>query len=250
MLKRMLRRGWGMVLLLWTAGLSAQGVTELRVAAAADLQPVLPGIIAAFEQQNHAHIGVTYGASGVLTTQIENGAPFDVFLAADMGFPLRVIAAGQSADAQPALIARGTLVLWQRRDQAKAMPPLTIDALTSPAVKKIAIANPKTAPYGRAAMSSLEKLGLLPQVKDKLVTAENIAQAAQFAESGNADVGLISENSAARPPLTTEGMYIKMPADSYPAIEQGGIVLRNAKDTTLAHAFVSAVANAMLQPKH
>jgi molybdate transport system substrate-binding protein len=223
----------------------AQVGAELHVAAAADLQPVLPQIAADFEQRNHVRVAITYGASGTLTTQIENGAPYDVFMAADMKYPERIISGGLAGAARPVLYARGVLVLWARRDST--VQPLTLDSLRNEKLKRLAIANPQTAPYGRAAMAMLESMGLTSQVKEKLVTAENVAQAAQFAESGNADAGLISLNSAANPPLLHEGTYIVMPT-SYPPIEQGAIVLRRAHDAKMAHAFVEAVAKLTLQP--
>jgi molybdate transport system substrate-binding protein len=224
----------------------AQTDAALHVAAAADLQPILPAIAADFEQHNHVRIAITYGASGTLTTQIENGAPFDVFMAADMKYPERIISAGLADSARPVLYARGVLVLWARRDSP--VQPLSLGSLRDEKVKRLAIANPQTAPYGRAALAMLESMGLTSQVKDKLVTAENVAQAAQFAESGNADAGLISLNSAANPPLLHEGTYVVMPPASYPPIEQGAVVLRRAHDAKIAHAFVEAVAKVTLQP--
>jgi molybdate transport system substrate-binding protein len=224
----------------------AQTDAVLHVAAAADLQPVLPGIAADFEQHNHVRIAITYGASGTLTTQIENGAPFDVFMAADMKYPERIISAGLADTARPVLYARGVLVLWARKDST--IQPLTLDSLRDERLRRLAIANPQTAPYGRAAIAMLESMGLSSQVKEKLVTAENVAQAAQFAESGNADAGLISLNSAANPPLLHEGTYVVMPPTSYPPIEQGAIVLRRARDAKTAHAFVEAVTKVTLQP--
>jgi molybdate transport system substrate-binding protein len=240
-------RAASLILLLGGYALAgAQAGAVLHVAAAADLQPVLPRIAADFEQRNHVRIAITYGASGTLATQIENGAPFDVFMAADMKYPERLISAGLADTARPLLYARGVLVLWARRDST--VQPLTRDSLRNEKLKRLAVANPQTAPYGRAAMAMLESMGLTSEMKEKLVTAENVAQAAQFAESGNADAGLISLNSAANPPLLHEGTYVAMPPTSYPPIEQGAIVLRRARDAKMAHAFVEAVAKVTLQP--
>lgn len=223
---------------------SAQTARALHVAAAADLRPVLPKIAANFERQNHLRVEITYGASGTLTAQIENGAPFDVFLAADMSFPKQIISAGLASASQPTLYARGVLVLWARKDSV--LQPLTLDSLHDGKLRRLAIANPQTAPYGRAAMAALKTSGLVAEVTPKLVTAENIAQAAQFAESGSADAGMISMNSADNPPLAKEGTYIVIPARSYPPIEQGAVVLRRAADAGQAQAFVDAVAKALL----
>jgi molybdate transport system substrate-binding protein len=161
-----------------------------------------------------------------------------------MKYPERIIYAGLSYTASPILYARGVLVLWARKDSP--IQPLTLGSLRDVKLKRLAIANPKTAPYGRAAMAALEKMGLTSELQNKLVTAENIAQAAQFAESGNADAGLISLNSARSTPLAGEGTFVAMPAMSYPPIEQGAIVLRKASDKKQAHSFVEAVANNML----
>jgi molybdate transport system substrate-binding protein len=236
-------------LLLATGCAKAIGQTPvtLRVGAAADLQPVLPAIAAKFEQQNHVHLDITYGASGTLTAQIESGAPFDVFMAADMNYPARIISAGLSYTASPILYARGVLVLWARKDSP--IQPLTLGSLRDVRLKRLAIANPKTAPYGRAAMAALEKMGLASELQMKLVTAEDIAQAAQFAESGNADAGLISLNSASSAPLASQGSFVAIPAMSYPPIEQGAIVLRRASEKKHAQSFVEAVANAMLDKR-
>lgn len=236
------------VILLGMAGYPmavAQATEVLHVAAAADLRPVLPKIAARFEQKTHQRVEITYGASGTLTAQIENGAPFDILLAADMTFPGRLIAASLADSAQPTLYARGVLVLWARKDSV--VQPLTLESLRSVKLRRLAIANPQTAPYGRAAMAALESAGLVAEVTPKLVTAENIAQAAQFAESGSADAGMISLNSADNPPLANEGTYVVIPPGSYPQIEQGAVVLRRVADARRAQGFVEAVANAMLR---
>ena len=224
----------------------AQQPAVLHVAAAADLQPVLPAMARSFEKANNVRVEISFGASGTLTTQINSGAPFDVFLAADMGFPARVAAAGHTDGVAPKKYAQGVLVLWARKDSA--VQPLTIDSLRSEKLKRLAIANPQTAPYGRAAMAALDAMGLSADVKSKLVTAENIAQAAQFAESGNADAGLISKNSAVSEPLAHEGTFVEVPGKLYPPIEQGAVVTANAADKKLAHSFIDAVAKQMLAP--
>jgi molybdate transport system substrate-binding protein len=205
---------------------------NLRLAAAADLQPVLPPILAEFEAKTHIHVDAAYQSSATLATQIENGAPFDLFLAADLSFPQRVIAAGLAESKEPIPYARGTLVLWTRNDSP--FRDLSVDTLRQPEVKTIAIANAQHAPYGRAAEASLKNLGLYDQLKAKLVTAENIAQAAQYVESGNAQVGLISLTSALSDRLRTTGHYIAMPPDSYPPIEQGAILLKNSSNKAAA----------------
>ncbi|WP_254062312.1 molybdate ABC transporter substrate-binding protein [Acidobacterium sp. S8] len=206
---------------------------NLRLAAAADLQPVLPPILAQFENQTHIHIDASYQSSATLATQIQNGAPFDLFMAADFSFPQRVISEGLADADQPVAYARGTLVLWTRNDSP--FRQLSVDTLKDPAMKTLAVANPEHAPYGRAAEASLKKLGLYDQLKPKFVIAENIAQTAQYVDSGNAQAGLISLTSALSERLHANGHYVEMPADSYPPILQGAVVLKNSGHRTEAH---------------
>jgi len=162
----------------------------------------------------------------MLATQMMNGAPFDVFLSADLGYPQRLIEAGfadGNAGKSPIVYAKGTLVLWARKDSPLAPP--SIELLRNPALRRLAIANPERAPYGRAAVAALKRLNLYDTLKPRIVTAENIAQAAQFADSGNADAGLISLTSAMTPHMSSAGTYFTIPRELYPAIEQGAVVL-------------------------
>jgi molybdate transport system substrate-binding protein len=215
--------------------LLAQQRTPVRVAAAADLEPLLPRILVEYEQQTGQHVEASFASSATLTTQIENGAPFDIFLSADMGFPEKILRDGFAASgATPEPYARGTLVLWTRN--RSGMPQLAMPALASSAIRSIAIANPRHAPYGRAAMRALTSLGLLPAVQSKLRTAENIAQAAQFASTGNADVGLISLTSALT--LTSLGHYVAVPQTAYQPILQGAVALKGGAHAKEAAAFL------------
>jgi molybdate transport system substrate-binding protein len=225
--------------------------TPLRVAAAADLEPVLPPILAEFQQATGIHAEATYQASAMLTTQIMNGAPFDLFLSADLGYPKRLIDAGMadsagSADSStPITYARGTLVLWARKDSS--LPPPSLDLLRSPNLKRLAIANPDRAPYGRAAVAALTSLKLYVALKPRLVTGENIAQTAQFADSGNADAGLISLTSALTPKLSASGVYFVIPRDLYPPIEQGAVIVSATSQRAAAHRFLDFLLSAPIQ---
>ncbi|HEY0786930.1 MAG TPA: molybdate ABC transporter substrate-binding protein [Acidobacteriaceae bacterium] len=206
---------------------AALAAEPLRIAAAADLQPVLPSILADFSRQTGIAAEASYQSSATLTLQIENGAGFDLFLSADTSFPQRLIAAGLAQQQAPVIYAQGTLVLWARKDAPLlASRPISLECLHSPALHTLAIANPEHAPYGRAARAALTSLGLLPALTPKLVTAENIAQAAQFASTGNADAGLISLTSAIA--LGTQGVYVAVPASAYPPILQGAVLLKRA----------------------
>ncbi len=227
-------------LLCSAAGFAAE---PLRIAAAADLQPVLPSILADFTKQTGIVADASYKSSAVLEEQIESGAGFDIFMAADTSFPGRLIAAGLAEQTQPVVYARGTLVLWARNDSpllAKPGSQLTLDALRDPALKTLAIANPEHAPYGRAAKAALTSLGLLPALESKLVTAENIAQTAQFVVSGNAELGLISLTSALT--LKRQGQYVAVPASAYPPILQGAVTLKRSADLAAAHRWLAFLA--------
>jgi molybdate transport system substrate-binding protein len=214
----------------------------LRIAAAADLQPLLPPLLAGFEHQTGIHAEASYQSSATLATQIINGAPFDLFLAADLSFPQRVIDAGLAEQSTPIPYARGTLVLWTRNDSG--VTGLSMAALETTAVKTIANANPDHAPYGRAARAALQHLNLYDTLQPKLVVAENIAQAAQYADSGNAQVGFISLTSALTPRLKADGHFVRVPAEDYPPIQQGAVVIRRSSDASspaseAAHRFLT-----------
>lgn len=227
----------------WLLGLfclsSAGAQTRVRVAAAADLEPVLPPLLEQFRQATGIRAEATFSASAVLAAQIQNGAPFDLFLSADTSYPKRLIdagladAAGSADSSTPIIYARGTLVLWERKDSP--LPPPSLDLLRSAALKRLAVANPERAPYGRAAVAALTSLKLYDTLKPRLVTAENIAQAAQFVDTGNADAGLISLTSALTERLRADGAYFVIPRDLYPAIEQGAVIVSKTPQQAAAH---------------
>ncbi len=187
----------------------------------------------------------------MLTTEIENGAPFDVFLSANMEYPQKLISAGRAqglgdgAVGAPILYAKGNLVLWTRKDTHLPLPSL--DLLRDPQLKSLAIANPERAPYGRAAVAALQNLHLYESLKARIVTAENIAQAAQFVDSGNAAAGLISLTSALTPRLAADGRYFVIPAKQYPPIEQGAVLVSNSVQRVAAKKFLAFLMSAPTQ---
>jgi len=226
----------------------------LRIAAAADLQPVLPPILAQFTRDTGIHAEATYQASAALTTQIQNGAPFDVFLSADLSYPQRLIDAGLAdihglpniaGSSTPLTYGKGTLVLWTRMDGKFANPSL--DTLKNPGLLRLAIANPDRAPYGKAAVAAIASLKLTETLKPKFVTGENIAQTAQFAESGNADAGLISLTSAKTAHLSEIGGYFVIPRDLYPTIEQGAVIVSKTFQRQSAQKFLEYLLSAPIQ---
>lgn len=221
-----------------------KGQKELRVAAAADLQPVMPVLAERYERETRVKLVVSYGSSATLTTQIENGGPFDLFLAADFVHPEQVVAAGLADSTAPTAYAKGTLVLWTRKDSG--LLPLSMERLTDPKVTKIAIANELHAPYGRAAADALRKLKLYDQLKPHLVVGENIAQTAEFVESGNAQLGLISLTTASTEHFKQIGTYVLVPT-VYPQIRQCAVVLAKSDRKAEAHIFLNWLLSPAIQ---
>ena len=227
--------------------LPAAAQTTLRIAAAADLLPVLPPILVQFQQKTGIRAEATYKASAMLTTQILNGAPFDVFLAADTAYPERLLAAGAADTPGPAplVYAQGTLVLWTRNDSG--LPPPSLALLRNPKLQRLAIASPDRAPYGKAAVAALQKTGLYESLKPRLVIAEDIAQAAQFVDSGNAQAGLISLTSALTPRLQADGRSFVIPPKLYPPLNQGAVILRRSTRQPAARQFMEFLLSATVQ---
>ncbi|MGH9599807.1 MAG: molybdate ABC transporter substrate-binding protein [Terracidiphilus sp.] len=219
--------------------------TVLHVAAAADLEPLLPPILNQFAERTGIRAEGTYKASAVLTTQILNGAPFDVFLSADLGYPRKLIAAGAAEPSAPITYAKGTLVLWTRKDSH--LPPPSIALLRSPALKTLAIANPEQAPYGQAAVAALKSLHLYAALKPRIVMAQNIGQTAQFVESGNADAGLISLTGALTHSLSSIGSYYLIPRNLYPPIEQGVVIVKKSTHRAEAQRLVDYLLSKPIQ---
>jgi molybdate transport system substrate-binding protein len=218
---------------------------ELRVAAASDLQPVMPVLAAEYEKATGVKLVVSYAASATLTQQILNGAPMDLFLAADYNFPEQVVTAGLADAKAPTPYAQGTLVLWARKDSP--LQPITIDSLTDKRVTAIAIADQLHAPYGRAAVSALTSLKLYDTLKPHLVIAENISQTAQFVESGNAQLGLISLTTASTEHFKQVGTYVLVPTAAYPPILQCAVVMAKSDRKDAANAFLKWMLSPVVQ---
>ena len=210
---------------------------RVTLAAASDLKFALDELVKGFRAENPgAEVQVTYGSSGNFLAQLSNGAPFDVFLSADVAYPRKLVEQGLVQD-DVFLYAVGRIVVWVPKGSSLAVEQLGMKALLEPSVKRIAIANPQHAPYGRAAESAMKSQGVYDAVKDKLVLGENIAQTAQFVESGNADVGIIALALALAPAMKDKGQYWEVPLEAYPRMEQGGAILKRAQDVELAKRF-------------
>jgi molybdate transport system substrate-binding protein len=206
----------------------------VRVAAAANLQFALAEVAEAMAAADPpVRLAVTYGSSGALYEQIVNGAPFDVFLSADLTYPRALVDAGLTTDVFA--YAAGRLVLWAP-DGSVADVPAGLAGLTDPAVRRIAIANPEHAPYGEAAVAAMTAAGVYEPVRDRLVLGENVAQAAEFAASGNAQVAIVALSLVQGGPLQGRGDHAEVPPELFPRLEQGGVVLSTASDRQAALA--------------
>jgi molybdate transport system substrate-binding protein len=211
---------------------------EITVAAAADMSAALPELVASYAKKTGQSVKLSFGASGNLTNQIRNGAPFDIFLSADEGYPRQLITEGLASNDTLYRYAIGRLVLWVPGDSPLDLTRLGIKALLDPSVKKISLANPATAPYGRAAEAALRHFGIYDQVSSRLVVGENISQAAQFVESGNAQAGLIALSRALAPAMKDKGRYWTVPLDAYPTLNQAAVVLSRSKQRDAARKFL------------
>jgi molybdate transport system substrate-binding protein len=210
---------------------------RVRVAAAADLKFALDEVITAFERAHRdIHVEATYGSSGNFFAQLCNRAPFDLFLSADIDYPHQLAQQGFARKETEFCYAIGHLVIWVPRRSALAVDKRGAKALLDPSVRKIAIANPRHAPYGRAAEAALKSLGLFDQIKDRLVYGDNVAQTAQFAQTGAADAAMIGLSLARAPSMRDEGSCWEVPLDAYPRLEQGGVILSWAKDLPAAES--------------
>ncbi len=226
------------ILLLLTVSLATlASADELQVAAASDLTFTLPEIVAGFEKQTGHTVRVTYGSSGSFFAQIQNGAPFDVFLSADADYPRRLMTAGLAKDVT--LYAIGRIVIWAPKDRRLSLPQRGPQALLNPAVRKIAIASPRHAPYGRAAEAALRHFGLYEKLVSKLVLGENISQTAQFVQSGSADVGIIALSLAQAPPMREGGEYWLIPQDAHPRLEQAAAIRKSSAHAAAARQFLT-----------
>jgi molybdate transport system substrate-binding protein len=203
----------------------------IAVAAAADLKFALDDVIAEFRRGNpNVRVRVTYGSSGNFHAQLVQRAPFDLYLSADIDYPKQLIAAGAADAGELFEYSIGRIVIWVPADSPIDVQALKHEAVLHPSVRRFAIANPAHAPYGRAAEAALKDLGVYEAVKDKLVLGENIAQAAQFMETGAADAGVIALSLALAPQMKDKGRYWEIPVRHFPRMLQGGVIPGHARN--------------------
>lgn len=216
---------------------------ELTIAAASDLNFAFKEMVQEFEKQNGVRVKLSLGSSGNFFSQIQHGAPFDLYFSADIRFPQKLIESGHAVSGSLKKYAIGQIVLWVPKSSPLDVEKLGVQALLEASVKKVAIANPKHAPYGRAAIEALKHFKIYEQVKDKLVLGENVSQVAQFVESGAADAGIIALSLALAPSMKEAGKYWQIPASAHHPIEQGAVVIKSARNPEGAKAFLSFVGS-------
>ena len=210
---------------------------EILVAAAADLNQVLPIVAGRFERETGNRVKLSFGSSGNFYAQIQNGAPFDLFFSADIDFPKRLESAGVSEPGSIYEYAIGKIVLWAPKDSSLDVSK-GLSVLLDPQVRKIAIANPAHAPYGKAAVAALQNEQLYDRIKDKLVLGENISQTFELVHSGNADVGIIALSLVLGPKVKETGKFLTISPGSYPPIRQGAVVLKSSPNKAAAKEFL------------
>lgn len=215
---------------------SAALAEKLTIAAAADLKFAMDEIISEYKLTSpHDEIAVIYGSSGKIFTQIQQNAPYDLYFSADITYPKRLAEEGFTTGLVTPY-AIGRIVLWAPNTKFDASK-MTLQSLISNDIVHIAMANPQHAPYGKRAEEALKSVGVWSMVEPKLVFGENIAQAAQFVQTGNAEVGIIALSLALSAPLTTQGNYWLIPETLHTPLEQGFVITKRAQNNPLAKRF-------------
>jgi molybdate transport system substrate-binding protein len=209
---------------------AAPSAVVVSIAAAADLKFALEDIAVLIEEQAPSlDLQITYGSSGTFLQQIQNGAPFDLYLSADLSYPQQLVDRGYAQEADLFPYAVGRLVLWVP-EGSSLDPAAGLPVLLDTTVQRLSIANPEHAPYGRAAIAALQTAGVYDEVESKFVLGENIAQAAEYVQSGNADAGIVALSLVLSDPLADAGEWLELPLDTYPRLDQGGVVISNGEN--------------------
>ena len=215
---------------------------QVSITAASDLQYAMRDIIAVFEKNNPSDkVSVVFGSSGKAVVQIENGAPYDIFFSADISYPEKLRVSG-AAISTPKPYAVGRIVVWVTKQSGLDVRK-GIKVLLDPKVKKIALANPVHAPYGKIGKEVMEHYGIFDKLQDKLVLGENIQQTAQFVETGAADAGLVAYSLALAPALDSVGNFYLVPAEAHNPIVQGYVLLKPATGNAVAAKFEAFIAS-------
>lgn len=210
---------------------------SLNVATAANMQFAMEALAEAYSEEPGTKIDVILGSSGKLTAQIQQGAPYDLFFSADLKYPNALVESGNTTE-DPVVYAEGIIVLWSM----KYNMPVALEQITSSEVKHIALANPKTAPYGIAAEEVLKNMGLYEELYDRLVFGESISQVNQFITAEAAEMGFTSQSVVVSPNMLEKGNWIDIPDSLYSPIQQAVVILKNDRGQSKeAKAFVEFV---------
>lgn len=211
---------------------------SISIAAAADLRYAMDDVVKAYKQvYPSADIKVNYGSSGTAFQQILNGAPYDIFISADILYPQKLQELGLTVT-EPKLYAIGYIVVWSNVVDVAA----GINSLLDSKVSKVAIANPEHAPYGKRAEESMKYYKIYDQVKSRLIFGDNISQAAQFVQTGNAEIGILALSLACSPALKDKGKYVIIDDKSHSPLAQAYVILKQAKNEKEANSFTEFVA--------
>lgn len=217
---------------------AGEGVQPLRVAAAADLKFALDEVVSKYRQvRPGVEVALVFGSSGRFYAQLANGAPFDVYLSADVAYARRLVAEGIAVPGSEFPYAVGRIVLWVPKESPLAVERDAMKALLSGSVRQLAIANPQHAPYGKAAEAALKKYGIYALVKDKLVFGENASQTAQFVQTRSVDAAILPLSLASAPVLANDGRYWLIPMDAHPKLEQAGVRIKASTNPMESIAF-------------
>jgi len=213
------------------------GAQEITVAAAADLQFAFQDVAARFQKDTGKNVKLIFGSSGNFFTQIQNGAPFDVFFSADIDYPKQLEAAGLTEPGTLYPYATGKIVLWVR-NESKLDLGHGLGVLLDPTIRKIALANPEHAPYGRAAVAAMKRDNVYDKISGKVVLGENVSQAASFVVAGSADIGIVPVSLALAPAMKQKGRYKEISADEYPPLDQAAVILKSSQQKEIARQFI------------
>jgi molybdate transport system substrate-binding protein len=226
--------------MLLITGVNVAVSEEITIAAASDLNFAFRDIVVEYEKTTGNHVRLSLGSSGNFFAQIQNGAPFDLYFSADIAYPRKLEEAALTVPGSLYQYAVGRIVLWTGHE-SRIDVTQGFEVLREPTVRKVAIANPKHAPYGRAAVAAMEYFKVYDQVKDKLILGENISQAAQFIESGACDIGIIALSLAVAPAMKSKGVYWEVPAEAHPPLDQGAVILKSSKQQESAKQFLAFI---------
>jgi molybdate transport system substrate-binding protein len=232
-----LRNLWIAVVFAFVFAVPLCKAQEITVAAAADLQFAFQDVATRFQKDTGKSVKLIFGSSGNFFTQIQNGAPFDVFFSADIAYPKKLEAAGLAEPGTLYPYATGKIVLWVP-NESKLDLGQGLRVLLDPSIKKIAVANPEHAPYGRAAVAAIKHENIYDKVSDKFVLGENISQAASFVASSSAEIAIVALSLALAPAMKQKGRYVEISADAYPPLEQAAVILKSSQNKDIARQFI------------